>query len=81
MPKLTRDERDALKTTGIFSERPEGLCVDCGGYHLRTCPRIKRQVWIGNGNRTEVEYWEHWDESQVIFTEDVFETDDEEPDA
>jgi hypothetical protein len=78
MPKLTRDERDALKASGIFSERPDGLCPDCGGYHLRSCPRVKSQEWLGNGNRVKVEYFESWDESQVIFMEDVYETDDEE---
>lgn len=73
MAKLTPDERLAMKGTGLFDERPQGLCLDCGGYHLRTCPRIRRQVWIGNGNRIEVEYWEKWDEDQVIFIEDVYE--------
>lgn len=75
MPKLTREERDSMKNTGLFSDRPEGLCGDCGGYHLRKCPRVRREVYLGNGNRVEVEYWEKWDEGQVIFIEDVFEED------
>jgi len=77
LPKLTPSERDTLKATGIFGDRPSALCLDCGGFHLRACPRIKRQVWLGNGNRTEVEYWQEWDESQVIFIEDVFDSEEE----
>jgi hypothetical protein len=77
MTKLTSDEREHLRNT-VFRERPEELCEDCGGFHLRACPRIKRQVWIGNGNRTEVEYWRHdeYDDEEVIFPEDVW-SDDE----
>jgi len=80
MAKLTPEERLAMQATGLFSARPEGLCQDCGGYHLRACPRVKKQTWIGNGNRTEVEYWQEWDESQVIFIEDVFDDSPEEDD-
>ena len=79
MSKLTPEERAVLKASGIFDERPGGLCKDCGGYHIRACPRIKRQVWMGNGNRTEVEFWQHgqWDESAVIWTEDIYDSDGE----
>jgi hypothetical protein len=79
--KLTSDERKALIALGIFPERPGKVCDDCGGYHLRpACPRIKREVKLGNGNRTEVEYWQYgcWDESCVIYAEDVY--DEEESD-
>lgn len=74
MNPLTSQEKYALRS--VFDSRPEKACLDCGGYHLRACPRIKRQVWLGNGNRTEVEYWPEWDDSEVIYPEDVF---DEEP--
>ena len=45
-----------------------------------TCPRVKRLVFLGNGNRVEVEYFPNgeWEEN-VIFTEDVYD-DSEEPD-
>lgn len=72
MPKLTREEREFLRSSGIFAERPDSVCGDCGGYHLRACPRIKRQVWLGNGNRTEVEYWRDYDDSAVIYAEDLY---------
>ena len=78
MSKLNHEEREALKATGIFGDRPETLCKDCGGYHLRACPRIKREIYLGNGNRTEVEYWQQWDESSVIFIDDVYDDDEEE---
>lgn len=77
--KMTLEERAALKASGIFDERPGSLCSDCGGYHLRkACPRIRREVFVGQGAaagvRTEVEYWQdgHWDNSEIIFPEDVF---------
>lgn len=72
----TKEEKAFLRP--LFDSRPEGPCLDCGGYHLRACPRVKRQVWLGNGNRTEVEYWAEWDDSEVIWPEEVF--DDEESD-
>lgn len=74
MADLTREEKEALRK--IFAVRPEEPCIDCGGYHLRACGRIKRQVWIGEGsgagNRIEVEYWETWDDSDVIYPEDAW---------
>lgn len=73
----TKEEKTFLRN--LFDSRPEGTCLDCGGYHLRACPRIKRQVWLGNGNRVEVEYWAKWDDSEVIWPEEVFD-DDGEPD-
>ena len=75
---LTSEERRAIIALGVFSERPAKVCEDCGGYHFRACPRIKREVKLGNGNRTEVEYWAQWDESNTVYPEDVY--DEEEPD-
>ncbi len=77
MSQLTPEQRAQLVSSGIFSHRPEGLCGDCGGYHLRACLRIKREVLFGNGNRNEVEYWEKWNEENTIYPEDVFDTDEE----
>jgi hypothetical protein len=77
LSKLTPDERKILQSSGLFDERPDALCQDCGGYHLRTCPRVKRIVQLGNGNRTETEYFEKWDESSVIFIDDVYDTEDD----
>jgi hypothetical protein len=76
MTELTREQKARLQN--LF-QTPQGSCLDCGGYHLRTCPRIRRQVWIGNGNRTEVEYWQdgHYDDSETIYPEDVFDDEGE----
>lgn len=64
----------------IFAEGK--ACPDCGGIHQRACPRIRRQVWIGQGsgagNRVEVEYWRAYDDTGVIWPEDAF---DDEGDA
>jgi len=90
MSKLTPDERRALIALGIFSERPDKPCPECGGYHLRqsshehpgsACPRVKRLTFMGNGNRTEVEYWASWDESNTIYPEDLYDDSPEDMDA
>lgn len=65
-------KRDAQQ---IFAEGK--ACGDCGGIHQRACPRIRRQVWIGQGSgagtRVEVEYWPPgWDDTGVIWPEDAF---------
>jgi len=77
MPKLTPGERKTLQVSGIFDQRPDALCGDCGGFHLRSCPRVRRVVWIGNGNRVEVEYFQEWDQESVIFIDDVYDSDEE----
>jgi len=80
MSRLTEEQKKLLRP--LFDSRPESLCADCGGYHLRACGRVKRQVWVGQGMsagvRTEVEYWPQWDDSETVYPEDVFDdTEDE----
>ena len=71
---LSDEQKAALRE--IFTTRPDSPCEDCGGFHLRSCPRVKRQAWVGQGMgagaRTEVEYWAEWDDSFVAYPEDVF---------
>ena len=71
-PPLTATEKAAAQA--IFTEGK--ACEDCGGVHQRACPRIKRQVWIGQGSsagtRTEVEYWRTYPDDGVIWPEDAF---------
>lgn len=78
MIPLSSEDKARLRSE-IFPERP-GKCEDCGGYHLRACPRIKRLVLIGEGqsvgNRVEVEYWEHWDETNTTYPEEVWSEDE-----
>lgn len=73
----TAEEKRYLRE--LFPDRPDSPCIDCGGWHWRACPRIRRQVWLGQGpgegNRIEVEYWEHWDDSEVIWPEEIFDDD------
>lgn len=74
MVKLSETERLALRQ--VFPDRPEKACDDCGGYHLRACPRIKREEMHANGNRIAVEYWPQWDDSNTIWPEDVWDEDE-----
>jgi hypothetical protein len=78
------------RVTGVLQQ----ACVHCAGVHDRVdglpqyrqpCQRIKRAVWSGD-ELIEVEYWrdDRWDQSNVIFPADAYETfeDEEEmPDA
>jgi hypothetical protein len=78
--RLNQEQKAALRE--VFRDRPDSPCGDCGGYHLRrACPRVKRQVHIGQGagegNRVEVEYWETWDESFTAYPEDVWDPGEE----
>jgi len=61
-------------------------CEDCGGLHPRACPRVKRQVWLrsgpGDGQRTEVEYWNEFDQTGIVWPEDAYDpSDDDAEDA
>ncbi len=74
---LNPGEKAALRQ--VFPDRPESACRHCGGYHLRACPRIKKQEFLGNGNETSTEYWpraEWEDVDYIIWPEDVFEEDE-----
>jgi hypothetical protein len=75
---LTRQEK--LGAQAIFAAGE--ACTDCGGIHKRACPRVKRQVWLrtgaGAGERTEVEYWQEYDQTGIIWPEEAFDPDDAE---
>lgn len=66
--KLTRKQREEIKNLAVFG--PGRYCEDCGGYHFRACPRVKRKV-LASGNTVEVEYFRKWDDSWVVFPEDI----------
>lgn len=84
MSKRPATEQEKARLQKIFLDDPyfppPAPCDDCRGYHLRACPRVRREVRIGagtgEGRRTEVEYWERWDDSEVFYPEDVFDPDD-----
>jgi len=70
-PKLTDEERE-----GYREQLKQGkACVQCGGFHLRACPRVKRLVMRNAEEIAEVEFWPdgQWPKDNVIFPEDVFE--------
>lgn len=71
-------------TTGVVQR----ACVHCAGVHdvvddlpryRQPCRRVKRAVWSGD-DLVEVEYWAdgRWDQADVIFPADAYETDDDE---
>jgi hypothetical protein len=72
----TAEEKMTLRV--IFGELPDKPCADCGGFHWRACPRVRRQAWSANGTvRTEVEYWARWDDSEVFWPEEIWDEEDE----
>jgi hypothetical protein len=67
----TPEEKALLRE--LFRDLPAAPCADCGGVHWRACPRVRRQAWNPNGTvRTEVEYWDHWDDSEVLWPEEIW---------
>lgn len=74
----TSEEKRELRA--LFPDRPDAVCRDCGGWHWRACPRVKRKVFVGEGmacgNLIEVEYFQEWDSSEVVFPEEVWDTDE-----
>lgn len=52
-------------------------CAHCGGYHLRSCPRVKRIVFKQSSEMPqEVEYWPwgHWPTRHIVWPEDLEES-------
>ncbi len=82
VPRLTPEERAILlheepNRKPHFTNRQ---CEHCGGLHARACPRVARMRFSSsNGKLIEVEFWAdgQWDDSNVIWPEDVFGFDDE----
>lgn len=74
MADLTPEQKAELRK--VFRAVPDEACRWCGGFHLRACGRVKRQVFVGQGagagNLVEVEFWKKWDDSEVIYPEDAF---------
>jgi hypothetical protein len=70
VPELTAEEK-----AGYQEQFKTGKgCVQCGGLHLRACPRVKRLVMRNNEEISEVEFWADgsWPKNDVIFPEDVY---------
>lgn len=77
---ISEAQKEFLRKEKVFPDPPEEACRWCGGYHLRACGRIKRQVFVGDGagtgNLVEIEFWPEWDVSETIWPEDVFKPED-----
>ena len=73
---LTAQQKGFLQQ--VFKGEIQGreACQWCGGLHQRECRRVRRMVFHPSGERvTEVEFWPdgQWDESAIVYPEDVFE--------
>lgn len=56
----------------LFEQRK---CQHCGGVHTRKCPAVKEISYHPDGKVARVVYFRHgeWDESSVLWLEDVIE--------
>ena len=66
------DELEEVRSIFTGTHPDKAPCTDCGGIHERACPRVKKKAFHANGNLAEVEYWQVWDKSDIVFPEDVF---------
>jgi hypothetical protein len=78
--ELTAQERyDARQ---ILEGKVKGRepCVHCGGLHLRACRRLKRAEWHSDGTLLKAWYWPDgkWDESEIVWPEDIYDEGEEE---
>jgi hypothetical protein len=49
-------------------------CQHCMGVHFRACPRVRRLELYENGALKQAWYYDDWDDSDVIYPEQVFGT-------
>jgi hypothetical protein len=50
---------------------PTQQCAHCGGLHLRACPRVRNLQWYRDGAVRAAEYWQTYDDTNVIWPEDL----------
>lgn len=53
-------------------------CKHCGGWHLRSCPRVREMTFHPDGRLAGVKFWESWDDSEVIYPEQIMGVEDAE---
>lgn len=55
------------------------ICSFCGGIHTRACPRVSSFELYENGKIKQAAFWPNgqWDDSFIIWPEDVFENEAE----
>jgi hypothetical protein len=56
-----------MRTTVFDKQR----CPHCLGLHSRKCPAVEEIEYHGDGRVQRVKYWPEWDESAVLWREDL----------
>lgn len=72
---ISAEDRDFLRQCFRGEITGKDPCEWCGGLHERKCRRVKRITYHASGERvSEVEFWPDgsWDESAIVWPEDVF---------
>lgn len=75
--ELSKEERAEARE--LFRQDDGGrICSFCGGIHTRACPRVQSFELHESGKLKCVVFWPRgeWDESFIIWPEDVFEEGD-----
>ena len=67
-----------LHVRTLLQPAPLGESLPLGVQYEAACPRVKRLEFHANGNLVSVEFWEHYDESGIVFPEDAFDPEDAE---
>jgi hypothetical protein len=81
MPEISQEMREFAQAVFSGADKEHPPCQDCGGVHVRVCPRIAsvRTVISDQGVLTEreVTYWAPgtW-EKDIIWAGDVYDSDD-----
>lgn len=72
---MSLSEEEKSEARGLFSDGDGNrVCYYCGGVHARACLRVAEFELYENGKLKRVKYWAagEWDDSTVIWPEDVF---------
>ena len=85
-PKLTTEQAaQFMELVDVPSAFPEVVpptkatrfelsrCQFCGGMHARECPRVRRVSYADNGNVQTVEYFADYDDTNILWPEEVVE--------
>lgn len=76
---LRRNRETTPPTARLTLHEFERLkCMHCGGAHTHACPRVKAMRFNSQGILIAVEFFEHWDDSGIVWMEDCDEVADEE---
>lgn len=69
---LKLDDKPQFDAETIKTLQARKTCDHCGGWHVRSCPRVKRLRFAEtNGKLVEVEFWQQWSTEGIVFPEDI----------